>query len=299
MAKDTILSTFLRSIPQSNQSALSLSELAGDNPDAQAIAVLHGYAQLLALLGLVTYSPSENFADSTVIARSQSARYTLHSLASYVDHDLVLIEDWHSRGVEASGDHVLQRGVNFLYAIEQKRIASLTDAQASRQERVAQVLIVRRSPETGQTEILFQYDANAAQYQLIGGRWRPDDGEEMLKTILREIDEELAPSALQHQRDYNLKLLLADIILPLSLSPTFGALTEYHFWIYHMHDLAQPLQLQEADHWVPVEQILAGAVIDSSGRHVPFAQGDLYRQINAALPGGLEAINPSTHSETT
>ena len=161
--------------------------------------------------------------------------------------------------------------------------------QPSRQEKVAQVLIKRTNQQTGQAELLLQFDRNANQYQFIGGRWRESDGP-VINTMVREIEEELEGNDLIHGKTYKLGTVADDLVPNLVLSPTFGALTEYHFWIYHMQDLAMPLALQADDRWVPVEQILSGAVTIEDGQTYPFQNNDIFLRIHEAIPGGLAAL---------
>jgi hypothetical protein len=184
--KDLIVS-FLLHIPRSDNDPLPLSRLApSDRPDV--VDALSGCAWMLRLWGMVDYDAEAQ----TIRARSQTAKYALNSLAASLQADLPLIENWKTRGVEP---HPFHNGASFLHALEQRRMAAQNPATPSRRERVAQVLICRHMP--GQEhEFLFQYDARARQFQLIGGRWSPRDGEshDLQRTMTREIEEELLPA---------------------------------------------------------------------------------------------------------
>jgi hypothetical protein len=276
---------FLRQIPQSNQDAAPIHDLMNRPLSAVDSAGLYGYARLLHTLGMVDFDPETG----TIRARSQTAKYALNSLAAYVENDLRIIDDWKTRGI---GDNILYNGASFLHALDLRRLTHEPNASPSRREKVAQVLIKRSNPHTGDPELFFQYDENARRYQLIGGRWSPEDGDDMMRTIIREIEEELPDTPLVYAHDYALKLLIADFSPPAALSPTFGALTEYHFHIYHMTHLAKPLTLRDCDKWVPVYQVRQGVIIGEDGMDYEL-DTDIYAAMDAAIPGGLTHLQSS------
>lgn len=273
------LAAFLRRIPQSNQDAQSLDKLAGDFEPK----LLEGYLLMLQTLGVV------QFNNGSIKASSQTAKYMLESLANYVENGQKLVDDWHTRGIYRQENGVFQNGATLLFEMEKRRIALQDNPQPSRREEVAQVLIKRTNPETGGAEFLLQYDKNADQFQLIGGRHKELDGA-IEVTMVREIEEELADN-LKVSDDYELVLVIDDLSPSPSLSPTFGALTEYHFWIYHMRGLKKPLSLHPNDVWVAVEDVLSGQV-HWEGKLV-VANPELYLMMNEALEGGLAGLEDS------
>lgn len=282
------LAHFLRRIPQSNQEALPLAELINSDQPGDATAFI-GVAQLLDTMGLVHFDANSGM----IQASAQTSKYALNSLAEYVQADLKIVEDWRTRGVlRDTQAGSLQNGATLLYALEAQRLAIQPNPPATRTEKVAQVIIKRTNPTTHEAELLFQYDGNANQFQLIGGRWRESDGD-ILNTMVREIEEELEGNTLNYEQDYQLNVITDDFVPPSVLSPTFGALTEYHFWVYHMVGLKQPLQLQEHDRWVPVSQMLSGTVIDDDDVQYPFQNMDIYYAINSAVPDGLATLADS------
>lgn len=284
----TQLANFLRRIPQSNQDARTLQQLAqGLDP-----VFLHGYTTMLQTIGVVQLDER-----GYIRASSQTAKYMLESLAYYLEADLCLVQDWHTRGVNRDQTHnPLQNGATLLHALEEQRARLMPDPQPSRTEKVAQALIKRHNPRTGRSELLLQFDENANQYQFIGGRYRASDRHPYY-TLIRELEEELADD-LQHQRDYEITLVAEDITPTKILSPTFGALTEYHFWFYHVHRLKSPLRLTTHDQWVPLDDILAGYVRRADGTVVQFNDVSLYHALDAALPGGLKNLPPSFRDGT-
>lgn len=249
-----LFASFLRAIPQSNQAAQSIGQLAAQvGADA---AQLYGAAQMLRAFGIVQIVEADTPANAQVQATSQTAKYALNSLASYIEHEQPIVPDWKLRGFKPT---VLANGASFLHELEAQRMALLPDAAPTRQQDVAVVLIKRAATASQPAAILFQYDADARRYQLIGGRHNETD-DTMQATIVREIAEELPANTLQQGQDYDLQLLVAEWATQPILSPTFGALTSYRFWIYHMQGLRQPLTLGSDDRWLTLDEIAAGRV---------------------------------------
>lgn len=279
--KSTVIAAFLRAIPQSNQDPVAMRELA--TTDTQDM--LFGYALMLQTMGMVTIDENRR-----IKASSQTAKYTLESLAAYEESGLRWIDDWKTRGIYRTDEGVFQNGATFLHELETRRLQLTTTPVPSRQEEVAQVLIKRTNPQTGQPEFLMQFDANAQQYQLIGGRRSPNDPT-MQATMIREIDEEIS-NPLRYGVDYTLTLLIDDLVTKPTLSATFGALTEYHFTVYHMTDLRQPIALQPDDAWVPVSEVIHGQVSTTEG--VVTATDDrIYRKMDQHIRGGLANLPDS------
>ena len=276
------IAAFLRSIPQSNQPAQSITSIA-NNVEPE---ILYGFALMLKTIGVVQLDEQQN-----IRAASQTAKYMLHSIASYVEADVRWIDDWHTRGIHRNGDNPLQNAATLLHILEKRRMMVIENPQPSRSEEVAQVLIKRTNPETAKPELLLQFDANANQFQLIGGR-RSEKDDGILTTMIREIEEEVA-NTIVYGQDYKLNCIIADLVPPTTLSQTFGALTEYHFSVYHMVDLTQDVRMQPDDEWVPVEDMLAGYVINAADVMIPFNTAEIYHLINNAISGGLAGLPDS------
>lgn len=266
------LAAFLKAIPQSNQDAQTIEALVG----AQDAPFMRGCAYMLQAFGAVTLE------GDSIRASSQTAKYWLNSLADMLAHGVPIVTDWKQRGLYPTHpQNPLQNGATFLRWLEEQRLSRLSAPEPSRQTGVAQVLIKRTNPETQQAELLFQYDHNARQYQLIGGR--ESDGETSLQTIIREIEEELT-TTLNYGDDYALTCVVASYVPPLSISSTFGALTQYHFAFYHMTGLQRALALGEGDRWITISDALAG--IDT-------LDPTLYRALDALLPNGIAGLDDS------
>jgi 8-oxo-dGTP pyrophosphatase MutT (NUDIX family) len=274
------LSAFLRAIPPSNQNARPLADFAEDH------AWMLGVIDSLNLLGLLDYDPQAD----TLRASSQTALYTLLSLAHYAEMGQPVVADWKKRGLHAE---VLHNGASFLHALEARRLTLDPQGQPTRHQRVAQVIIKRYNPHTGQAELLFQHDENAKRDQLIGGRMSERDHDDPLETLIREIEEELPHLGLRYGQDYHLRLLIDGYSPPPSLSPTFGAYSAYTFWVYHLVGLRRPLELGPQDRWLSLDHVL-------SPQFEPALEGEdehLFRLIDRRLEGGLAALSSSIHTD--
>lgn len=289
MLSNQAIAQFLRDIPQSNQDKQTLQTTYGHNNSDQ-IHMLCGIAKVLTMLGVVCLDEHEETAQSLIRASSQTAKYTLMSFADYFERDAILIEDWKTRGIQ---ENVLANGASFLHRLEHDRVKRFENTTPSRYVKVAQVLIKRINPETNQHELLFQFDHNANQYQLIGGRWSEKDGDDLKVTIIREIEEELPLNHLPYSETYEVTNLIDNLTIEGAISTTFGALTHYTFSIFHMVGLKVPLKLQPEDHWVPISMVLNG-IVTVDNMDYPFTSPEIYIRINDALPDGLMGLAVST-----
>ncbi len=280
---------FLQQIPQSNQPFAPMKQFITSDEPADILPTLWGVVQMLMLWGIVElHQATSSISEAQIRASSQAAKYMLESLAQYLLEGLPLVADWETRGVQRDKafDQILESGATLLYLLEQRRLKHTPNARPSRYVKVAQALIIRIHPENGQKEILMQYDDNAQQYQLIGGRWRESDGTNLKLTLIREIEEELAASQLAYPEDYQIQLLAEGVEIGQVLSPTFGALTNYQFWIYHVHSIKRPLQLTEKDAWISLDAFQRGRI---NGLKIT----ELFATLNQAIKGGLEQLPTS------
>lgn len=289
LVSNQAIAEFLRQIPQSNQPKKAICNIHPSAKSEGDLQVLFGVIRMLVIFGIVSIESKETIGQSLIQASSQTAKYALMSIADYFDRDATIITDWKTRGIQ---DNVLSNGATFLQALEQARLERFEDIPPSRYVKAAQVFIKRINPDSGKHELLFQFDANANQYQLIGGRWSEKDGDDLEVTIVREIDEELPLNAIPYPDSYKLELLLENFAVEGIISSTFGALTHYTFWFYQMTDLACDLKLQPEDKWIPIEMVLNG-VVEHDGSDYPFANPDIFQRIDEALPHGLHGLSVS------
>jgi hypothetical protein len=159
-------------------------------------------------------------------------------------------------------------GAAFLAALDQRRLTSNPSAPPSRIEQVAQAIIKRHNPIIGQPEILLQYDAIARRYQLIGGRHNPARDASLIDTLVRELAEELPQNSWLLNHTYHIRPLIDKLSIAPTISPTFGALTQYQFAIFHIQGLTD-LTIGTDDAWISINNLLNSANTALSGDFFP------------------------------
>jgi 8-oxo-dGTP pyrophosphatase MutT (NUDIX family) len=257
------LARWLRAIPQSRHAP----SLAQDLPYYQEAGA--GLVTLLAAWGSIELS------DAGIRASSQPAWYFLHSLAAWLETEAPVITDWsEQKGVQSQA--TFQHGTSLVYALEQARAQRFAQAPAIRFTAVAQILIIRPGSPP---RFLVQWDARAGQFQLIGGRQKDD--EPIGQTAIRELEEELQQQVKHAAGDFSLHLL-APVAGSRHLSPSFGALTEYHFTFFHASGLPE-LILGPDDRWLTRAELLAGRTNDGhpvSGARLKLLEEALNKRID-------------------
>ena len=266
------LAEWLRAIPQSRHTPRPLHELPGGESIGQ------GLVAMLETWGAVELS------DEGIRATSQPAYYFLHSLAAWVEAEGHVIEDW-SEEHGAQPDEGLQHGTSLVFLLEQERLRRYPDAPAIRFTAVAEVLIVRPGAPK---RFLVQWDDRAGQYQVIGGRQKDDlDWQEPIEqTAIRELEEELDYQINHEAGEFSLAFL-AEFEGEKRLSPSFGALTAYHFTFFQALNLP-PIRLGPNDRWVSRAELMAGQTED--GRPV---RGNHIRTLEEAMGRRIDELSSS------
>lgn len=271
---------FILSIPADGALPVALQQLADrhDMPVEEAAAVL----RIPMMFGAVTSSVDASTGELLVGAKSEVGRFFLKSLSLYLRHGLSLIDEWARRETTSGAEGTRLIGVDFLYAMERRRVFRYGIAEPIRYERPSQIVIKAFCSVRKQPVYLTQYDRFAQQYQLIGGR--AEGNENPTETMQRELAEELPLNVLRPGVDYELDVIAQDLVVT-QLSPTLGAFTEYRFSIFTAQ-FAQPLILGEHDRWVTEEELFLGTLAD--GSRMPW--NDHVARVANSLPRGLDSL---------
>lgn len=281
--RSSFLARVLERIPGSRDDAVPIHDLCPfamrDEPSCESciLAVL----TFLHAFDAITVSTDATDGLPRIKARAQAASYFLKSLAVYIRDGLRLVSNWQRAGVGMEIPvHILSSGSQFVYLMERKRIVEYGQASAIRQESIGKAVI--KALINGQREpvYLVQYDDKAHQFQLIGGRKRPADGD-MLTVIKREIEEEMRQNHLVFAIDYQLTEIASDSQYK-ELSLTYGAYTEYRITTYQVFMSRPELVLTPHDAWVTRKELLAGATRDGRRIYEPYI-ADLEKQIRGGL----------------
>ncbi len=272
----TLIAGWLRAIPQSRHSPRPLYEMPGGD------VIGRGLAALLEVWGAVALS------EDGILAVSQSSYYFLHSLAAWCDNPSTVILNW-SEHVGAKNRKSVQHGVSLVHVLESERLTRDPGAKPIRLTNVAQILIVRPGDPP---QFLGQWDDRAGFYQLIGGRQKRDKDwvEPIFETAVRELEEELYGQIRYEAGDFKLERL-ADFDGETRLSPSYGALTTYHFTFYRATDLLS-LELSAEDRWLSRKDLLTG-----SNNHGEPIRSDHLQRLELLLGHTIDDL-PSSFQKT-
>ncbi len=281
------ISKIIENIPRSDDDAVSLENICSsalnNNPSCK-----YCLQTLIAFLQVFDVVSVKNNTDITIKAKSQSAIYFLRSLALYIRNNHKFSTNWDRRGVGdiKSIDHILSTGTHIVYLMEKRRTEEYKDYTPIRKEIVSQVIIKARIRGYRKSVYLMQYDSNAHQYQLIGGRRRSTENDP-LTVMKREFREELPLNQLRYGIDYELKEIAKDLKIK-KLSRTFGAYTEYNFTIYHATIKNNKLALGPNDKWISLNELLSGKTNDDV--NIP---NEIICKIDDVLGSGIEGLKDS------
>jgi 8-oxo-dGTP pyrophosphatase MutT (NUDIX family) len=211
-----------------------------------------GVIDTLRLLGLVVERDGGATATGTI------ARYILHSLWAHLNDGVAIGIDWETAPV----------GLALLRAMETIRIAVVPNPTPAREAVAAQAII--KSRQGAEDAYLMEFDAEAGQYQPIGGKQESDE-DDPTETLRREIAEELGLGAIPGPDDCRFHPLEMAWRVT-RLSATYGVLTRYTFNFYHLTEIAFPLPTDADTCWLSRREVLADQADD--GRPV----SSLYRE---------------------
>lgn len=295
MNRSEVIAAILRSIPRSDEDAVSihtLCPLVTEKLYPPCLGCTQALLTILQVFDVITVISNNAKGEIRVKAKSQTSIYFLRSLAMFVDKSLTLISNWEREGVDKESPvvDVFKSGAQFVYLMEHKRTDEHNELSPIRHEDVSQVVIKSKIRGRHDPVYLVQYDEKANQFQLIGGRKRSTDPD-ALTVMSREIDEELSQNHLKLHRDYELQELVSDL-QSYELSNTYGAYSEYNFTIYQALIKRKQLALGQNDTWVTLSELRSGKTkkgIRISGKYI--------YELNKKLYGGLNGL-PLSLKET-
>ena len=281
------------------KSIVQLADLVQPGGSPEVLATVSTVVAFLELFGMLSWDTSNQFR-----MRSQIPDYFRHSLIWYFTHHQQLLENWDRTGTarSASSSNLLEAAPYFLKAAEERRLElsrkNQIDAGHSRHQPVSVVLVKHEE------WFLHQWDNRAEQFQLIGGRQRPD--ETPLNAAAREFFEEAAATNLVHNRDFRLVELTAQPIHHDELSRTYGAITRYEYCVYWATFSSFEVLLPSDVEWISMTEMRAGKT--ANGRNVASlsrlleSNGISLESVQESLPTGLtntpdpHGSSPSNHA---
>jgi 8-oxo-dGTP pyrophosphatase MutT (NUDIX family) len=215
----------------------------------------------LLLLDLFDARRTMGAARTPVKTATEMQTYLKRSLSWYLRSGNAITSDWSRPGT--SGDLeasvLLHNAPYFLKALEEKRLrigeTLALDVGWSRLQKVSICLIKKRVKS--KIFILHQWDETARRFQMIGGKF--EKGETPVKAAVRELKEEITRHALVEGRHFELLDLTATgPLVSCGVSPTYGALTRYETYVFHVAFQMPDLKLSKIDRWIPIGDIRKG-----------------------------------------
>lgn len=234
--------------------------------------------------------------DSAYKIKSQIPEYFIKSICWFMAENQHIFSNWDRAGVarEVSASDLSDKAPYFLKSLEisRLRLAELHNIDAGHSRHQAASVMLIKAVRAGKMYFLHQWDEKAQHFQLIGGKVRLNELHS--EAARRELQEEISQHNLIEQRDYEMSPL-GNPQVPvkcLEVSRTYGALTEYEFWLYAVRFKLKKLKLSHYDRWISIDEMRKGVTKDSKG----IFNSDLYRVFEVAIPGGFEGIPISIDS---
>lgn len=215
-----------------------------------------GAIDVLRLLGLV------GVEEGDAAPTGEVAALLLVSLAAHLEDRVVVGFDWNALDSEGL------RGVDILRAFEEARLRRVEQPTPGRAVRVVQ--LIAKARRAGQDAYLMQYDSQARQFQPIGGKWEPRDGDPAV-ALRREIAEELGLAAPPAPEDCALVRVLADWGTT-ALSATYGILTRYAFDLFHATAIGFPIREDADTRWITRAELAAAQADDGRAISTIYAE---------------------------
>ena len=278
------LSQAMLMIPTPERGSISLTSLAecvqeiSDRTHREHL--LYGILLSLETLGAVRITTSGE--EAMVTASSETAAYFVRSFGLHIKHGLDMIDTWQ----RTSGADTEVWSVPLLRSIETRRVAQSAEQgitpEPIRRTRHVSIFIKAKSRRRRCDLFLFQYNSSWRAYNVIGGKYREDDGGDLNRTAKRKMAEELRLS----ENAFSVQPLAVSEVTTCEVSKRCGAYTEYTFKAYQAF-LHQPLKLSHLERWFTREEMLAGR--GSQGEEI-MTYRELLNAIERELPNGLKGL---------
>ena len=254
------IAKMLERIPFHDADGVSSEELC-PSPERDAAACRQCVFSLLTFLqvfDVLNIRKDTKSGDMIIKASSEIATFFLKSLSQYISKDFKLTSDWDSPGIgkELLKENAFTSGAHLVYFIENKRIKHYHEKTAIRTAQISLGIIKAKVGGNTKPVYLFHWDAEAKQYQLIGGHVRSKDTDPF-EVLKKEIREELSGEQLTYQKDYELKKI-ADNISFSDQSRTVGAFTEYKATLYQIIFKKPKIRFGPDNKWITWEELLQG-----------------------------------------
>lgn len=294
------ISLFLESIPSSTDVPISLTEFARANN--MGLQALETTVLFLQLFNTIEIEVSEG--NKFLRAKNLRALNFLKCLKKYVENDYRIVSNWSGSKnfYDEDLDTFLKRGVNLLFAMEQRRIKVFRDKKAIKNVRIQLFVIKANVKGAQEPRFLLEYNYKSGRYQLLGGIMSgssPDD----IKSISRLANKDLINSKLNPICDYSTEPLFKPIITS-DVSRKQSILTDYIVYYTFVKLKKKKISTSEKDRWFTLDEIQRGKTSDGIEIHSPFEnhrnKKSLYKKfIELPLSTDRVQLEPTGHFKLT
>lgn len=216
---------------------------------AEYVAALCDLLQMLRLVRPI---------EGGIAVEGETERLFVRSMAAHLANSVPMALDWHARLNEVAAAH----GTQLLADVELVRKETVSNPTPVREIYAVNAII--KGAHKGRSYMLMQYDDQAHQFQLIGGKREPTD-RDAAHTLLREIQEELEMPYLATPADLQL-VPIGEQFERVTLSPSYGVVTSYHISFFHVLDMRFTPRTDSLTRWIDLDHMRMGALPD--GRKV-------------------------------
>jgi hypothetical protein len=188
------LAFVISSLSDAKRTRTTVESIAGSLAAAQNLNMETALAIASASVGFFRLLGPLDLRDGEIVLHDQVSSYFLKSLLWFLRNESPLLDNWERNGAATDGtvSNILEAPPILLRAMEERRMLLSKERnlhpEPSRVQSVSANLIKRTI--RGKPHFLHQWDADARQFQLIGGKNRSH--ESPLMTARREASEELA-----------------------------------------------------------------------------------------------------------
>jgi 8-oxo-dGTP pyrophosphatase MutT (NUDIX family) len=275
MSDHATLLACLAALPRPTDAEEWVADAPLDASTPVPTAYRQGVQDLLTALGVLSTdgdaegrprftSPMSYYLVRSLIALLQDAAQAQHPL-SYA---------WQGRASQPCEG----LGARFVNLIESYRADCLPSPTPLREIRAVAAVIKAR--HDGQDAFLMQYDPQAEQFQLIGGKREVYDADDEA-ALVRELCEELNLASVTPGSDVRLHLLLEQRGEQ-KVSATTQLMTRYSHSFFHLMEVRFPLLTDQHTRWLTLPELDAGRAAD----------GRTISKLLDALPAGMLAALP-------
>lgn len=284
---------FLREIPGPEGKGISLKKLT--EGDARLKAWSEQILLFLKIFDVITITEGKD--SPSIKAVSRSAKDFIVSFALYIEKGFPLVTEWdkHLTAPQEERSTLLDRGINLLTAMEERRAYTMQSNEPLDQVKINLFVIKANVKGTNEPQYLMEYNIKTHKYQFVGGYMTG------ATPLSRESYERLALKDLplnnfDPDKDYSVDVVL-EPITTYNVSSKWGIYTQYKVYLSHVKFNRNNLKLNGKEKWFTISEILDGKTSEGIKITSPFEDSNNVKELRKhveALPLSLDKVQEET-----